>query len=135
MRRLVVAYDGSPGADRALERVASLADEGDAVTVITVAPGFSQASARSQHERDANVARRTAVAAGARRRLFERGVAATTLVVEGDPAQRICELAAREGSDLIVIGTRHLHGIQRVGHRSVSGDVVRHAPCDVIIVH
>ena len=134
LRRLLVAYDGSPGADRALDRVASYAAEGDAVTLINVVPSFNQASALSQHERDANVARRRAQAADARRRLFELGVVATVVIAEGDPAQSICEHAEREGCDAIVVGTRHLHGIQRVGHRSVSGDIVRRAPCDVIIV-
>ena len=81
-----MAYDGTPGADRALERTVALAAEDDVVTVINVVPSFGQASARSDHEREANVARRQAQAADARRRLFERGVAARTVVARAPRA-------------------------------------------------
>ncbi len=135
MSKLLVAYDGSPGANRALDRTASLAGEGDVVTIINVVPAFVQARALARHERERNIKRREAEAARARRTLFERGVPSTILVVEGDPARKICATAEREGYDLIVIGTRHLHGIQRFARGSVSSEVIRHAPCDVIVVH
>ncbi len=133
--RLLVAYDGSVGADRALERVASIAGEGDEVAIISVVSSFEQALARSQRDREDHVQRRETQAAVARRMLFELGVPARTIVREGDPAHVICEIAAREACDLIVVGTRHLHGVSRVAHRSVSTDVVHRAPCDVLVVH
>ena len=133
--QLLVAYDGSVGAGRALERVAAIAGEHDQVTIISVVPSFEQALALSDRDRDDHVRLRETQAAVARRTLFERGVPARTVVLVGDPAHVICETAAREACDLIVVGTRHLHGVGRVAHRSVSTDVVHRAPCDVLVVH
>jgi nucleotide-binding universal stress UspA family protein len=53
------------------------------------------------------------------------------VVAEGAPGKAICELAAEEGVDLIVIGASthqgHLLG-------STTQDVVEHAPCPVLVV-
>ena len=133
--RLLVAYDGSTGAIRALDRVASLVGEGDTVAIINVVPSLDQARALSERDRERHRDVRATHVAIARRTLFERGIAATTIVAEGDPGHVICEVAAREGFDLIVVGTRHLHGMRRVAHRSTSTDVVHRAPCDVLVVH
>ena len=55
-------------------------------------------------------------------------------VVEGSPAQSILEVAERDKSDLIVIGT---HGRSGLGHLllgSVAEKVLRRAPCPVLTV-
>lgn len=52
----------------------------------------------------------------------------------GDPAQRVVELAAGEGFDLIVCGTHGRTGIRRWIMGSVAEKIVRTAPCSVLVV-
>lgn len=52
----------------------------------------------------------------------------------GDPAETICDVAAEEGVDVIVIGNRGTHGRRRWFLGSVPNAVVQHSPCSVLIV-
>jgi nucleotide-binding universal stress UspA family protein len=56
------------------------------------------------------------------------------LVQEGYPAEVICEVAAREKADLIVMGHRGLSPVAKLLIGSVSDKVVKNAPCSVMIV-
>ena len=38
-------------------------------------------------------------------------------------------------TDLIILGTRGLKGVERILQDSVSGQVVAEAPCSVLVVH
>ena len=62
------------------------------------------------------------------------GIQVSFLIWEGDPAESIIEAAAAESVDLIVIGNRGLAGMGRALIGSVSDEVVRHAPCPVLVV-
>ncbi|HEX5937479.1 MAG TPA: FAD-dependent oxidoreductase [Actinomycetota bacterium] len=54
-------------------------------------------------------------------------------VVEGDPAQRICELAEAEDVQLVVVGNKGMSGVRRfLG--SVPNKVAHEVPSDVLIV-
>jgi nucleotide-binding universal stress UspA family protein len=58
---------------------------------------------------------------------------AETLVLRGDPATSLCDLATEYGARAIVMGSRGRGGIKRALLGSVSDHVVRNAPCPVII--
>ncbi len=62
------------------------------------------------------------------------GVEARTRTEAGDPAARICDVAAEEGADTIVVGNRGVHGSRWRVRDSVPNIVLRHAPCSVFIV-
>lgn len=53
---------------------------------------------------------------------------------EGQPAETIIEEAENVGAKMIVIGSHGRTGFKRFLLGSVSGAVVSHAPCDVMIV-
>ncbi|MBD3881535.1 universal stress protein [Phormidium tenue FACHB-886] len=55
-------------------------------------------------------------------------------VVAGDPAEEIIRLANIHKTDLIVIGSRGLTGVDRILQRSVSSQVVEEAHCSVLVV-
>jgi hypothetical protein len=55
-------------------------------------------------------------------------------VVAGDAAHEIIDAARRRGADLIVTGTRGLHGLERVILGSVARNVLFHAPCSVMVL-
>ncbi|MDX6538927.1 MAG: hypothetical protein QOI71_537 [Gaiellales bacterium] len=92
-KRLLLAYDGSPSARRALQRVATMHREGDGIGVIHV----------SDHGKDVN-----GHLAGAQRLLAERGITATLISCGGNPARAICVTAERDEYDTILVGRRNL---------------------------
>ena len=62
------------------------------------------------------------------------GLTITTAVVADHAAAALCAEAERLGASLIVVGNNRLKGVSRL-LGSVAGDVVRHAPCSVLVSH
>ena len=56
------------------------------------------------------------------------------LVVEGDPATELLDLARKTKCDLIVMGTHGRTGFSRLLAGSVAEQMLRHAPCPVLTV-
>lgn len=137
MKTIVVGYDESEPAQRALERAAALAGAFDSkVFVTSVAPvmggfgaremgGIDPADPPEEHQRELDNAR--AILSG-------HGVEGEYRVSVGDASDAIVELAAEVGADLIIVGTRHLNLVQSMLGLSVSGAVKRKAHCDVLTV-
>jgi nucleotide-binding universal stress UspA family protein len=63
-----------------------------------------------------------------------RGVGARGLLVTGPPAEAVVDAAARDGADLLVVGTHGRTGLERVLIGSVAERIVRAAPCPVLVV-
>lgn len=57
----------------------------------------------------------------------------TVEAAEGSPAKALVSVAERVGADLIVVGNVRMQGVGRV-LGSVGNDVLRSAPCSVLIV-
>ena len=55
------------------------------------------------------------------------------VLLEGDPAKEIIHYAMEEGIDLIVMGTHGRTGLERLLMGSVAENVVRGAPCSVLV--
>ncbi|KAK2647384.1 hypothetical protein Ddye_014873 [Dipteronia dyeriana] len=64
----------------------------------------------------------------------DKMVKAETLIVEGDPKDKICELAEQMHIDLLVVGSRGLGKIKRAFLGSVSDYCAHHAVCPIVIV-
>ncbi len=64
-------------------------------------------------------------------RLAETFVEAEVMVVEGEPAETILDLAASKGADCIVLAP---HRTNTGEYGSTAAQVVRHAPCTVHLV-
>ncbi len=58
----------------------------------------------------------------------------TQAVVVNDPGKALCEEAERLDASVIVVGNKRVQGASRV-LGSIANDVVRHAKCNVLIVH
>lgn len=56
------------------------------------------------------------------------------LLAEGDPAHEIERVARAEGCDLLVLGTHGRTGLRRLLMGSIAEQVLRRAPCPVLIV-
>ena len=132
MKHIVVGFDGSENALRALEEALDVAKPDTRITLVAAAqppapPGdVSPAGAEGLEERRHELE-------DARRRLAELGRDAEAVAVAGAPADVLVEEAEKRGADLIVVGRRGLNGAERLVMGSVSSKVARTARCSVLI--
>jgi nucleotide-binding universal stress UspA family protein len=128
---VLVAYDGSPSARRALEHAAALTRHGAHVLVVNVIPEQS-VSARLETISDAQRTKQRRLLREAESILAQRGVAARPVAVAGEPATEILAAAQATGARLLVVGS---HGRRHFLRRSLSARLARDASCDVLVVH
>jgi nucleotide-binding universal stress UspA family protein len=57
-----------------------------------------------------------------------------SLLVDGEPAQALLDIADERDADLIVVGARHDISLAERLLGTVATEVVRRAPCEVLIV-
>ncbi|WP_107773939.1 universal stress protein [Nocardioides sediminis] len=142
-RTVVVGYDGSSNAERAVDAAADQVGPDGRVHVVTAVHPVSTAEIvdhlrqlpeefRDVYAPDAAARARQQVAL---LRLQGRGVDCEGHVVGDDPATAIIDVAEREGADLVVVGSRGLGGVRRFLRGSVSSRVAVHAPMSVLVVH
>jgi nucleotide-binding universal stress UspA family protein len=137
IQTIIVGYDETEPARRALERAAQLARAFGAKLVVTsVAPtllGTGRTAGPIDPTDTPGDHREQLV--HAREALAELSLQAEFVPALGDPAHTIVELAEDRQADLIVVGTREPSVLERLLGQSVSGSVARHTRCDVLIVH
>ena len=138
IRTILVPIDGSEPSHRALEEAVEMAEPlGASVIILEVIedfgplPGKYDAAPEGQ-DRTAWLAKERFDSV--RDVLVEGRVEWTRVIEEGYPAELICELADKQGVDLIVMGHRGLSAVARLVIGSVSDKVVRNAPCSVMVV-
>jgi nucleotide-binding universal stress UspA family protein len=104
---ILVGADGSPGSLAAAEVAKGLAGRFDAELVVVAATGGGDVDLDALH-----------------------ALTPFVIVDTGRPVEALVELA--EESDLLVVGSRGLHGLKALG--SVSERVGHRAPCSVLVV-
>jgi nucleotide-binding universal stress UspA family protein len=163
MKTLVIGYDGSDAAERALERAAEIAQAFSARLVVVSVSGLATVAApvstfgptaelvppavagpvapggtvplpkRVSAHEPEELARRQLERA--RMSLASRKVGTEYLVELGDPAERLLDVADQRDADLIVVGSRERGFLERLLGRSVDEAVARRAERDVLLVH
>jgi nucleotide-binding universal stress UspA family protein len=131
MKRVLVAYDDSAAAKRALAHAAELTGPDDSVSVVNVMPEPG-ISARSEPPSDERYQQRRLLDE-ALRFLANRGIRAQRVAAVGDAATEILAIADELGPDTIVVGRHRGHRAHLRG--SVSSRLARSAACDVLVVH
>ena len=139
-KRILVGYDGSENADRALSRAASIAKEQDSslkiICVLNIpmlasapfAPPIPQGVFDDlMKDGKENVSR-------AIRAVSSMIPQASGSLEVGYPAERILDAATKDGCDLIILGRRGVSRIERFLLGSVATSVMNHSKCDVLIV-
>lgn len=130
--RIVVGVDGSPSSMRALAWAASEAElRGTALLVVHV--DFArqealEALAPNMLSMEQSVLDRAVAEA----RSLAPGVAVTGLICDPPAAKAL--IAASEGAEVLVVGSRGLSGIKEMWLGSVSSECAHHALCPVMIV-
>lgn len=130
---MIVAYDGSDAARRALERAARLAGRGSVVDVVNVIPAQSLSSrlVTITDEQD-RVQKR--ILREAETLLARQSVRANLIATAGDPATEILSVAEASDAELIVVGRRRRR-VGRLRHEPLSATLTRRTSRDVLIVH
>jgi nucleotide-binding universal stress UspA family protein len=119
-RKIVVGFDGTDGARRALDAAIEVMGYGSSLIVVAVA-------------RDGDRAVRDVLSA-AREILLSRLLTADYVQRVGEAADELVAVATELHADLVIVGRRGGPEALRGEPGSVSADVVRRAPCDVLVV-
>jgi nucleotide-binding universal stress UspA family protein len=135
MRAIVVGFDGSPAAERALDRAAELAGEGGRVVLLAASTQLESTGvvdepildSPSPEQRDAALDRGAAALRG-------RGVEPQVVAVDGNAADALVQAARDADADMIVVGSTGSGYVTRALLGSTAENVVRRAPCDVLVV-
>jgi nucleotide-binding universal stress UspA family protein len=137
MRTILVGYDDSETAGRALERAATLAKAlGAALVVTSVAPVTETTGGRSLGADPVQPAsEHLAELHTARVYLDGQGLTAAFVEAVGHEGEALLAAAQAHQADLIVVGAGATGFLQRLLGRSVPDTVAHHARCDVLIVH
>jgi nucleotide-binding universal stress UspA family protein len=144
--RILAALDGSELAERILPHIEALAEKlGSAVTLLMVTTPVERAVASDAITGTDAFVDVTPLVEEERReaakylehiadRLRCRGLAVQCARPEGTAAEMILEHARRMDTDLIALTTHGRSGLGRVVFGSVADEVLRKAPCPVLLV-
>ena len=139
LKRILVPIDFSDCAKKALRYAIPLAKEHEAsITLLYVVPPdyavgeYGGIAYTTLHEEARTTGERELAAFAVDEVRSE--VPADTLVRSGSPAFEIIEAAKALPADVIVISTHGRTGLKHVLLGSVTENVVRHAPCPVLVV-
>lgn len=140
MRNIMVATDGSDGANRAVNIAVELAKAvSGTLLIVTVARALSAEEKQFTRIEIDTVDPAGALAQGilydAERRVRQAGITSTkTNLVWGNPTEAIIETIRREKVDAIVVGRRGHGQLSGLVLGSVSQKLCSLAPCVVIVV-
>jgi nucleotide-binding universal stress UspA family protein len=142
VHRVLVAFDGSPGAWRALRQAIDVAVSRHAPLTIagvvsepTVWAGFGPVVmpfTREMLQRDLERAMERSLAAA--RDEIPATVSVTTRLLHGRPAATLAALAQSGGYDLIVVGPRRAGRLRRLFGRSVTHSLLTRSDASVLAV-
>jgi len=137
-KKILLAYDGSEGANKALNAGINLAQihqaELWALAVQERLPRFSGTMDEVQEEKAFANQHYGQLLEVARAKAQEAGLELKTLMRPGHPAQTILQVAKEGKFDLILVGHSGLSGVWAAFLGTTAEKVSRHAPCSVLIV-
>jgi nucleotide-binding universal stress UspA family protein len=136
MKKIVLGYDESDAAKRALERAAELAKAFSAELIVASIAPVVTSIGRSAGAIDSTdpPSEHVEELKHAQSYLEGQGLKADYLAGVGHPAETIAELAKEREADLIVVGHHH-SAISRLLGQSVSDSVAHKVHCDVLLVY
>lgn len=138
MKKILVATDGAPGADKALEWAARAAQKEPAEIIVLYA--MEEFCPVALDEVDCHTIRRLLdkeahkILAAALAKLQSWGVTGQGCIEKGEPVNTIVAVATREQADEIVVFSSGKSSISKFFHGSVTAKLAEAAACPVVIV-
>lgn len=135
-KNILLATDGSPNCETAVDRAIGLAkDQSASLTAVSVvytndeyialAPGIVEELIGKAKEKLATI----------KQKGIEIGVEINTVIKEGEAYEAINNLAQNNNVDLIIMGSHGKKGLQRLLMGSVTERTIGYAACPVLVVH
>jgi nucleotide-binding universal stress UspA family protein len=134
MGAIVLGFDGSPAAERALERAAALTGADGRVVIVTASVSPPPSVVDEPIVGGPSPADRDALLERAATALRSRGIEPALVAADAGPTEALLEAARAHDASLIVLGSRASDYPTRVILGSTAENVVRQAPCDVLVV-
>ncbi|SCY85040.1 universal stress protein [Paracoccus tibetensis] len=140
--KIVVGYDGSEAAERALDFAMSRADlSGNSLVIAHVLEWspysfLTPSEVEERHRRRTEEMQRaeTAILAPLTARIRAAGIEVETLIRYGHTAETMCRIATEQDAAMIVIGRTGHSGFAARLFGSVAGTLAQVAPVPVVIV-
>ncbi len=140
-KKILLAYDGSDAGQKALLDCKELANWSQAdLTLVAVMPSAMSFVGLEGGVYDVELEEREkrkyrGILDDGLRRLAEAGWSARGEVVTGEAIEEIAKYARKIGADLIIVGHKHLDSwAARWWRGSISGALIEHAHCSVLVV-
>lgn len=134
LSKILVAYDGSEGAERAFEFARDLAQKYGAELLVLAIIRVPEPTTSLELEALLDNGREHFARDFEKLQARAEGLSLRTEVEVGHPAEHVVARAEKEGFDLIVMGRRGRTGVKRWRLGSVSERVLRYAHCPVTVV-
>ncbi len=134
--RILVAVDGSPFADAAVDQAISLGGICNSqifvISVVALYPEQMEVAPALVETMSGDVRKHLDQA---KEKIEKADMSCETIVhMGGQPHQFIIQEAKEKGIDLILMGTHGRSGLKRLLLGSVAQNVIGHAPCPVMVV-
>lgn len=134
MRKVLVGYDGSEGAEKALEKALSLVEDGGELILLAVIPSREEKSFVDNGAYLAVELKAEEMINDRIKRIGERNFRIIGIIKRGDAADKIIETANDLKCDLIILGRKGHTEIRPDVLGSVAEKVVTYAHKPVMIV-
>ena len=140
-KRIVLAYNGSEAGQKALLECRDIAQWSQAqLSLIAVMPNMlgmvgAEGAVYVAPPADLDKSEYQAILDDGLHRLAEAGFQASGEVLVGEAVEEITQYARKVQADLVVVGHKHFDSwAQRWWRGSISGSLIAHAPCSVLVV-
>ena len=136
IKKILVPVDGSPYAEKALNRACELSELSNAsITIIHVIEKTNVITILDRKEYLTLLRKFGAKALEKSRKIaLKHEINSKQVVKVGKPANEIINYSKNENIDLVVVGSRGLGNVARLFLGSVSNRLANHAKCSVLIV-
>jgi nucleotide-binding universal stress UspA family protein len=138
VQKIIVAYDGSTFAQKAIDKAVELAKKEETeiicVNVIEEYCPIGLTEIDCTIVREMQTKESNAITANALEEFKKAGVNARVIIETGSPAEMIIEVAKREGADMIIAASHGKHGAKKFAFGSATARLIEHSPVPVLVM-
>jgi nucleotide-binding universal stress UspA family protein len=138
VQKIIVAYDGSTFAQKAIDKAVELAKKEETeiicVNVIEEYCPIGLTEIDCSIVREMQTKESNAITANALEEFKKAGVNARVVIETGSPAEMIIEVAKRESAAMIIAASHGKHGAKKFAFGSATARLIEHSPVPVLVV-